>query len=1085
MGVSGVSPRVNGTAMEAVSPTLYADAGQPSAKSGEARYSAGGIKMRGQPLVVQTVADINAITGHVQTGQLMWGRTHTGTLLFWIKGSSTQTVLRGTNGKAITNVTEALARAKELIRNAAVPRLRDLGAPAALPSMGGPDTSELTIDLERSAEAGGVNRRGGTGREALGLVLRGEPGSALTCAEALARAQGLGVPVRVVNDNDKSGLGATNVRLSANITLKNNEAGGRQYANITVSRSTGYDPDGTSYSMPAGASAAFKRGYATVESQIGGARLNAITQNLSSGAVAVGSRAQSRAPAPRPTSALSPTRRANQQPGLTTPTPSAAVTRASDRPSLKQVASGRLPTGVADMATALGVNARTVRKVMDSLGGNFDTQSAISYLQKDHGLSLQKATSLVGAVRSAQNQSTRDVGATIKAAAARTDATGASSPQFTEQDWAQVSTALKAQPKVDNGAARLLTRLLSDPRFVKNGQSTISARPQIERYLRSIGGSPGQAGQPTASAPWQPENPTQSNAGFARLVARTGQGQQEAVRVGVVDDFHQTVPAANQLNTDAVVRLPASSRRQNGAKTDRGGQHGSLVTATSTAGAGKWLRAQVGPAGSLSAVVNSIDAMARSGVRVINCSFVFENLQSAMTMRKVIDRYPNVLFVVSAGNGNVSAEGYSVGANLRDSALGQSLLANRRNVLYVGNTTSTGQIASTSSYGTPGPHLYALGTDLVAPDGRNRYKDFNGASASAPAVARAVGQMLFLDPKMSVAGARQVVMQTARSVKQEAPHALAGQSVAVLDAKAATTVAALTGLVRGGSASSLAQAADQLKLGAEQRARLLPLASRALTAKAGATPATNNISSGAQNTRPPNTARASATGDPTTDALFSDAPSRVTYPDGAMQQGKASAVQIKRLTGGLDNTMVEVRDAPMGSVVLKVVKQRGGGELTLSINNGTMELVSERNVWRLKNDAASPAQATLPRAIAIAAAQAQALGLERFSVTVQEGGAGAHVRLADLGFNNIKNEWSLQASMPRRYFVNGSQPNDITAMRASAEGRTWWRENGQLAKKLTFDLTPGSTSWQTLQAYLRTHNIRLPAGTTLPQADPK
>ena len=70
--------------------------------------------------------------------------------------------------------------------------------------------------------------------------------------------------------------------------------------------------------------------------------------------------------------------------------------------------------------------------------------------------------------------------------------------------------------------------------------------------------------------------------------------------------------------------------------------------------------------------------------------------------------------------------------------------------------------------------------------------------------------------------------------------------------------------------------------------------------------------------------------------------------------------------------------------------------------------------------------------------------------------------------------------MPRRYLVNGSQLDDITAMRATAEGRAWWRENGQLAKSLTFDLTPGSTSWQTLQAYLRLHNIRLPAGTSLP-----
>jgi hypothetical protein len=78
-----------------------------------ARYSVAGVKMRGQPVQMQNVTDINATTGHAQTGELMWGRTHQGVALFWIKGSGKHTILRGADGKTVTDATTALARAGE------------------------------------------------------------------------------------------------------------------------------------------------------------------------------------------------------------------------------------------------------------------------------------------------------------------------------------------------------------------------------------------------------------------------------------------------------------------------------------------------------------------------------------------------------------------------------------------------------------------------------------------------------------------------------------------------------------------------------------------------------------------------------------------------------------------------------------------------------------------------------------------------------------------------------------------------------------------------------------------------------------
>jgi hypothetical protein len=185
---------------------------------------------------------------------------------------------------------------------------------------------------------------------------------------------------------------------------------------------------------------------------------------------------------------------------------------------------------------------------------------------------------------------------------------------------------------------------------------------------------------------------------------------------------------------------------------------------------------------------------------------------------------------------------------------------------------------------------------------------------------------------------------------------------------------------------------------------------------------------------------------------------------------------------------VQASEQAFGGVMLDVVAQRCGGRLKLWVDDtsGSLRLMSDRNMWRLKNDAADPAQATLPRAVAIAAvqaqAQAQALGLRRLSIPLRAGGAKAHERLADLSFSNIQGEMALQATIPSRFQSNGVTPNDITALRASADGRAWWREHGKLANNLSFDLTPGSASWQTPQAYLRVHKIRLPAGVTVPRA---
>ncbi len=79
-----------------------------------------GIKIRGPVITVCQVQGRNGTTGDEQHGALMCARNSSGELVFWLRGSSKDYVLRKPDGTLITNQVEAKKRAEELIANNAV-----------------------------------------------------------------------------------------------------------------------------------------------------------------------------------------------------------------------------------------------------------------------------------------------------------------------------------------------------------------------------------------------------------------------------------------------------------------------------------------------------------------------------------------------------------------------------------------------------------------------------------------------------------------------------------------------------------------------------------------------------------------------------------------------------------------------------------------------------------------------------------------------------------------------------------------------------------------------------------------------------
>lgn len=242
------------------------------AQAGADPSSVGGVSFSGPPSEIKTLTGLSFKTGQTLQGELIFGKDASGGNLFWLKGENgANYVLRGADGKPVTNVVDAETRALKMIQNDGATRLRETTEPpgsnvktkpqARVDVPGHEGNRELAIDLTRED----VNSKGGEGRSpggVLGVTDRGEPGSALSQAEEDAAAQfrRMGVPVEVSNANPKGNQ--KNHDMHAVVKLPNDEIGGSQYAKATINRGAGtFQPDAATWKLPKGASPAFIAGY--------------------------------------------------------------------------------------------------------------------------------------------------------------------------------------------------------------------------------------------------------------------------------------------------------------------------------------------------------------------------------------------------------------------------------------------------------------------------------------------------------------------------------------------------------------------------------------------------------------------------------------------------------------------------------------------------------------------------------------------------------------------------------------------------------------------------------------------------------
>jgi subtilisin family serine protease len=213
-------------------------------------------------------------------------------------------------------------------------------------------------------------------------------------------------------------------------------------------------------------------------------------------------------------------------------------------------------------------------------------------------------------------------------------------------------------------------------------------------------------------------------------------------------------------------------------------------------------------------VVAAIEDAAARGAKVINMSFSSEDEQMTTLISEAIQRHPDILFVKSAGNDGRDLATFDEKTYLPKLHLPNMVVVSAANA----NLTKRPQ----SNYGAPYSTHAALGTQIYSTVDYDDYYDwYGGTSMATPNVTNAAAKLLLLDDQLKPEQLSGILTDTTDRMENWRERTASG---GIINADRAMRVAALTGLMRGGSTPEAA--ANQISLYGAERDELLGIADR-------------------------------------------------------------------------------------------------------------------------------------------------------------------------------------------------------------------------------------------------------------------
>jgi len=151
---------------------------------------------------------------------------------------------------------------------------------------------------------------------------------------------------------------------------------------------------------------------------------------------------------------------------------------------------------------------------------------------------------------------------------------------------------------------------------------------------------------------------------------------------------------------------------------------------------------------SLSNAIEAINFAARTNLPILNNSW--GGRANSAILRFAIENYGG-LFIASAGNNGTNNDNFPM----------FPASYNLPNIISVAATNQNNNLANFSNFGIRSVHIAAPGQAILSTDINNRYTNQSGTSMSAPHVSGCAALLLSINPRLSTAQLRNIILSSA------------------------------------------------------------------------------------------------------------------------------------------------------------------------------------------------------------------------------------------------------------------------------------------------------------------------------------